>query len=49
MILEEKIISGKGSVVSFSAAGGLGGTLSPSLGILGGQRPLRKFKALKSI
>ena len=29
MILEEKIISGKGSVVSFSAAGGVWGHSEP--------------------
>ena len=47
MIPKVNIISGKASVASVNKAGGSGGALSRSAGILRGRSPLRKFLGSK--
>ena len=49
MFPEVNKISGKATIASINGAGGSGGALSPTVGVLGGRAPQENSKALKSI
>ena len=47
MVPGVNIISGKAGILGINGAGGPGGALSPSTGVLAGGAPLRKFLGSK--